>query len=463
MSTRKTVLWFGVAGVLATTSFLVWYKWSWILAKFARDSENAAEVAKLANANLAPPPVADVATGWPHWRGPTRDGRAPAGPFRTDWDASPPKLLWSAESGGGYSSCSVVGGRVYVQDRHEGHEHVRCLNADNGLTEWEYRYPADYSGTDGSYATGPRGTPTVHEGRVYTLGGAGKLLCLEAPAVHGGQPVVHWQHDLMPDFEAEIPKWGFASSPLLVGDLVVVHAGGKKGCVVAFDRTTGEQRWAVGSNPPGYSSPIAVNIGGQPTIFSFVGDALLAIRTDGTVTDTYRWKTSNEGNIATPLHVPDPDQKLDYIFISSAYGMGCAFLRAELKGDEVRLVKVRERRERGFQNHFSASVFRERHLFGFNGMQSAARLWCVNFDSGLRKEDWEADGIGQGTLILAGKYLIVQTERGELCLIEATPEEFRLVWKKKLLTGNQNWATPTLVDGRLYLRDDEKVVCYDVR
>ena len=180
---------------------------------------------------------------------------------------------------------------------------------------------------------------------------------------------------------------------------------------------------------------------------------------DGTITDSYSWRTMPDVNVVTPLVIDE------YVFISSAYGMGCALLHAEPSGDGVKLVEVYARRKPpGMQNHHASSVFKDRHLFGFSGM-NPAHLCCVEFHTGKFVEGWSDEGeVGKGSLILAGDHLIVQTERGDLCLVEATPKEFRLVGKvRKVLTGRNNWSTPTLVDGRLYLRDEEKVVCYDVR
>ena len=120
-------------------------------------------------------------------------------------------------------------------------------------------------------------------------------------------------------------------------------------------------------------------------------------------------------------------------------------------------------RHRGVQNQYSTSVYKDRYLYGFDG-EKTTTLKCYEFATGNVKQDWDSTGVGTGVLILAGDHLIVQTETGDLCLIEATPEEFRLVAKvRKVLNGKNNWVTPALVDGRLYLRDDEKVVCYDVK
>ena len=456
MRTRQVILFLAVLVVLIVGGFAAYHS-PWVRAWFARDSENLDEMTRLGNSSLVIPPAAEPAAGWPCWYGPTHDGRAAAGPIRTDWDANPPKLLWKAACHSGFSSCAVADGRLYSQDVQAGQERVFCLDSEKGTLLWEYHYPVDYSGTDQGQPTGPRATPTVVGTRVYAVGGAGMLLCLDPPTVPGGQPRVVWQHDLIRDLGGTLERWGFSGSPLVEGGLVIVIPGGASGAVAAFDRLTGELKWRAGDNPAGYSSPVATTVGSARIILALTGTALLAIGTDGRVHDRYEWKTEFNGNIATPLIVAD------YVFISSAYGMGSAVIRLEPREDQVKLVPVYVRRGRAFQNHHSTCVYKARHIFGFDGMNSA-RLKCVSFDTGKAKEDWDASGVEKGTLILAGDHLIIQTQRGDLCLVEAAAEEFRLIAKiPRVLSGRNNWATPALVAGRLYLRDDQKIVCYDVR
>jgi outer membrane protein assembly factor BamB len=295
----------------------------------------------------------------------------------------------------------------------------------------------------------------VEGNSIYAVGGAGKLVCLETTPA-SATPALRWEHDLLVEFDTKMPQWGVVSSPLIEGNLVVVQPGGKNGSVVAFDKTSGEVRWKAGKSPSGYSSPMAATIGGQRAIFVLTSNALLAIGIDGRINDSFSWTTQFDGNVATPLIVDD------YIFISAAYGKGCALLRAQRNDDGVKMIQVYVRHFRGMKNHHSTSVYKDRYLFGFDG-EGGARLKCMEFNTGNEKADWEASGVEKGTLILADNYLIVQTERGELCLIEATPAEFRLIARiPKVLNGNHNWATPALVDGRLYLRDEEKIACYDV-
>ena len=454
-SARTLVLVAALGLVVAGLAVGVWMRWATVRNWFDRDAENADEMTRLAAAPAESAPPAPAGVGWPQWRGPLRDGRAPDGPFRTDWDKSPPKKLWEAPCGGGYSSLAVVGGRVYTQDREGGNERVVCLDAETGGRVWEHPYPADYSAMRAGYATGPRATPTVEGGRLYAVGATGKFLCLELPPT-GPAPRLVWEHDLLGEFRGESPQWGVACSPLVEGDLVVVQPGGKDGSVVAFDKTSGEVRWKAGANPNGYSSPVAATVGNVRVIYALTGNALLCVRAaDGKVLASADWVTEFHGNIATPV------VHEDYVFVSSGYKKGCALFRAAADGDGVKLTQVYMRKNRVMRNHHSTTVFKDGYLYGFDD----ARLGCVDFKKGVEVEGWDDPGFQtKGSVILASNHLIVLTESGQLGLVEATPAEPRLVAKLPSgLSGRENWSLPVLVDGRLYLRDAQKILCLDVR
>jgi outer membrane protein assembly factor BamB len=454
MSKRSVLLAGGVVLILGLGAFTVW-KSSWIRSWFGREAENAAELTRLSDAKLDVP--RSEATDWPQWRGPNRDGRAPAGPLRTDWDKSPPKKLWSAPIGGGYSSFAVVGDRLYTQDRQGDDERVLCLNAIDGSKLWEHRWPADYKPLTAGYTVGPRATPTVHDGRVYAVGAVGKLVCLEPGAE--STPRVVWEHDLLSEFNARCPTWGVACSPLVEDDLVIVQPGGHGASVVAFDRASGAVRWKVGNNPAGYSSPVAVPLGPTAVVFALTGDALLAIRaTDGELLDTYPWKTDHHGNIATPVVVNG------YVFITSAYNKGCALLRAwELDG-VVRLEEVYARNNRVLRSHMASPVFKDGFLFGFDGTRSTFPK-CVDFRKGVNVPGWGDDSeVKSASVILAGDHLIAFSERGEVSLIEANPKEFNVIATiPSGVRGSESWSLPVLVGGRLYVRGTDAIACLDVK
>lgn len=443
----------GFAAVIVIGGFLA-YRSSLVRSWFGRDADDEQEKELLAQARLPGPPPASADSGWPQWRGPRRDGVAPEGPFRTDWDKNPPKPIWKTDCGGGYSSFAVVDNRVYTQDKLGDSERVLCLDAESGRLEWEFSYPVSYADLKQGYAVGPRATPAVHENRIYAVGATGKFICLALPQA-GGRPKLLWEHDLPGEFGAAIPGWGVACSPLIVDDLVIVQPGGTQGSVAAFDAKSGGLRWKTGSNPSGYSSPVAASIGGMRVIYALTGDALLCIRAaDGELLDSYRWNTMHLGNIATPI-VHD-----QWVFISSSYNKGCALLRAEADGGRIRFREVYARSNRVMRNHHSTSVLKDWHLYGFDD----GELRCVNFKTGLVQDGWEAKSIRKGSLIEAGHHLIVLSEDGTLTLIEATPEEFRMVARLPSgLNRSENWSLPVLLHGRLYLRDSQKIICLDVR
>jgi len=447
---RTAALAAAVAVVIGVSGFVmhrtgVFQRW------FARDTENAAEIEQLRHAPPAPPRAA-VGVGWPQFLGPNRDGHAPAGPFRTDWDKRPPEKLWSVPVGGGFSSFAVVGGKLYTQDRQGGNERVLCLDAASGATVWEHAYPASYDGID--YGAGPRATPTVDGNKVYTVGATGLMHCLDAGS---NPPRVVWTHDLPGEFDARRPQWGYACSPLLDGDTVVVQPGGRKGSVAAFDTTTGLIRWTAGTNPAGYSSPSAATIHGVRCVFALTGDSLLCLRSDGSLMGTYPWPTRHDGNIATPQVLDD------YVFISAAYGSGCALLRLKPDADRLRLEPVYSKRNKPLRTHHGTAVAVGRHLYGFDGDNDAARLLCFSLIDGVAVEGWEAPRVRNGKVIAVGGYLVILTQAGELILVQATPEEYRPVATVPLgFAGQQNWALPVVVDGRLYVRGPDRIECLNV-
>jgi outer membrane protein assembly factor BamB len=418
---------------------------------------------------------ADVKSAdWPQWRGPNRDGVAPAGPFRTDWKANPPKLVWSAPCGGGYGQPVVVNGMLYLHDFADGKERLRCYDASTGDVKWEHTEPADYSSFKLGYATGPRATPTIHDGHIYIVGATGRFQCLKLPTAGETKPNVMWSHELLGEFDAAMPSWGVACSPLVVGETVVVQPGGKKGSIVAFDLrshpidSSPDQnnkripglRWKHGTGPSGYSSPILTSWSGGSLIVAVTGDSVMAMSPDGAPHWTKAWATQYHGNIATPIMVGD------YVFVSSNYGKGCGLFHVFPWGKALTDVKeVYFRKNRVMSNHHSTCVYRDGHLYGYDGNELA----CVDFKKGERVPDWHAaDDEGRefakGSLTLVGENLLGLTESGTLFLGSADPKGFTFRGQVKNALGSREcWAAPVVVDGRIFLRDGEKVVCYDVR
>jgi outer membrane protein assembly factor BamB len=232
-------------------------------------------LAQLERATLSTATKAEATAGWPQWRGPNRDGVAPAGPFRTDWKSNPPKLSWSVPCGGGYAQPTVVDGKIYLFDFVEGKERVRCLDATTGEVKWSHAEPVNYSGLTMGYASGPRATPTFHKDHLYTVGATGRFQCLKLPSGTESSPTLVGSHDLIAEFDAKLPQWGVACSPLIVNDFVVVQPGGKKGSIAAFNLTlSADPLWTVGTEPSGYSSPIIMSWTGGQQIIAVTGETV---------------------------------------------------------------------------------------------------------------------------------------------------------------------------------------------
>lgn len=392
---------------------------------------------------------------WPQWRGPRRDGISRETGLNLDWKTTPPPVLWKKPVKGGYSSPAVANGKVYVSDRDGKNERVLCFDAETGEELWVFSYPCDYGNLE--YGAGPRATPTVHDGRLYTLGATGVFLCLEADPADR-EPKVLWRHDLMDELDSEPPRWGVASSPLIEKDLVIVMPGGPNGSVTAYDRDSGKLVWKSLGDVGGYSSPMACTAAGIRQIICLTGEAVHGLKPeDGSVLWSYPWVTTFEGNIATPIVAGN------YVFISSSYNKGCALLEILKDGNKLRVEPVYVKANKLMRNHISTCILHDGFLYGFdvNTNNNAAFLKCVDLRRG--EERWSDRSLAKGALIFADGCLIIQTEDGQLAVVEATPEGFRTRGEMKIFDSYQTWATPALVNGRLYVRDGKWLQCLDLR
>jgi outer membrane protein assembly factor BamB len=375
---------------------------------------------------------------WPHWRGPARNGISAETGWQARWPAGGPKRLWSEDVGFGYSCVSVVGGRAYTMGHQGGKDSVFCFDAAKGTLEWRHRY-ACRGDMDGH--RGPRATPTVHDGRVYTLSLAGHLFCLSADE---GNEL--WAKNVT-EHGGQVPRWGLACSPVVLGEQLIVDAGR----VLAFDRRTGRLLWRSEKFPAGYATPTPFERGGRTHLAAFNGYGLVILdAANGETRLKMRWKTAFGVNAAAPIVA---DGK---VFISSGYGTGCALI--DVTGDAAQVVW----QNKSMCNHFNACVLYEGHLYGFNGNAGRrGRLTCLDFKTG-RQVRWSKRGLDTGSLMLADGKLIVMGERGDLAIVEATSEAFNLISRAKVLSGTC-WTVPVLSHGRIYCRDnDGKLVCVDV-
>ena len=378
---------------------------------------------------------------WMQWRGPNRDGISAETGFLKNWSKEGPQVLWQIPLGDGYSGISIAHGKIYTMFAEGDDEFVICLNASNGEELWRFRSGAKFTEQRGD---GPRSMPTVDGDSVFALAATGKLYALDA---HDGTQL--WSHDFVEEFDSNIPTWGFSSSPLIEGNLIIAEAGGKNGkAIVAFDKISGDVVWTNHTDEVGYSSPIPVDFGGVRQIIFLTSRTLLSVAPeDGQIYWKYSWP---EGiNIATPIFIPD-----DKIFISASYDKGAVLLRMTTDGDRIGIEEVWK--SRVMKNHFNSSVLQGDYLYGFDN----AILTCIEVDTGA--EQWRQRGFGKGSLLLADSHLVILGEGGKLALAEATPGEYREKARFQLF-DDKCWTVPTLTGGKLYLRNQKEMVCLDLR
>ena len=379
--------------------------------------------------------IVETASGadWPQWRGPARNGISTETNWLSQWPASGPKRLWTAQVGQGFSSVAVKAGRVYTMGNDGRQDIVTCLQAVTGKVLWKYRYPCGA----GDYG-GPRATPTVHGNNVYTFSREGQAFCLNALS---GKLV--WRKDIARETRARAPQWGFAGSPLIQGNLVLYNLGTAG---VALNKNTGKIAWQSGSGTAGYASPVPFAAGARSGAAIFTSSGIVAVNpANGRPLWQYPWETQFDVNAADPVFSGDT------VFISSNYGKGGVLLR--VAGGKPSVLW----QNRNMRNHVNSCVLVGGALYG----NDENTLKCIDLKTGA--ERWRRRGMGKGGLIAAGGKLLVLTERGQLSVIAATPERFNELATAKVLDGTC-WTHPVLANGLVYCRIHEgTLVCLDLR
>jgi len=385
-----------------------------------------------------PPASAEAATGadWPGFRGPHRDGTIPGVRIKTDWTAAPPVRLWRRPVGPGWSSFAVHGDLLYTQEQRGPEEVVACYKLTTGQPVWAHGDTARFWESNGG--AGPRATPTFRNGRVYTFGATGILNVLDA-----GNGAVVWSRNAASDTDMKVPYWGFASSPLVVGDVVVVAAAGR---LAAYDLATGAPRWQGPSRGMSYSSPQLLTIDGvaQILLLSDFGATSVALA-DG----TQLWEHPWEGvPIVQPAVTPDGN-----VLISVSDSSGIRRL-AVARGPDGWTVQQRWT-SLGLKPYFNDFVVHSNHAFGFDG----SILACIDLEDGKRK--WKGGRYGNGQLVLLPDQdlLVVITEEGELALVRAIPDQFTELGRFPAIEG-KTWNHPVLAGDILLVRNDQEMAAF---
>jgi outer membrane protein assembly factor BamB len=404
-----------------------------------------------ANAWTADP--AKAAPGsWPGWRGPERTGVSTETGLLKQWPPDGPPLLWKVTGlGGGYSTPSVAGGRLFVMGSQGNEEFLMALDIKDGHKLWSVKVGLVGENTGPNYP-GPRATPTVDGGALYTLGSDGDLICADAAT---GK--ILWHKHLVKDFQGKRGTWAYAESPLIDGDVLVCTPGGDTATMAALDKRTGEVRWKMvrpDYNGAAYASAIVAEAGNVRQYIQLIGPGLMGVSArDGRLLWFYKKHIGGVHAAAAVFH--------DGCVFSSAPGVegagGDALLRLSAEGQEVKTKEVYL--VRNILSLQGGVVRVGDYLYGASG----STLVCMEFKSGTRK--WRERCVSRGSLMAADGHLYVRGDQGEMALVETTPDGYKEKgrFRQPVRSRFPTFCHPVVAGGRLYLRDDDVLFCFDVQ
>lgn len=414
---------------------------------------------------ISVPTVEASAEDWLQWRGQDRANRSTETGLFESWGADGPELEWMAEGvGGGYASVSVMGRGIFTTGNTGGKQSVVAIDGATGKVVWTQ--PITGKEPKHGYG-GSRCTPTIDGDRLYAVSSDGRIVCLR---VRDGSEL--WSRDFQ-DWDGKMMSgWGFSESPLVDGANVICTPGGQRGVVVALNKMTGKQVWAaVLNNTPadqggpdlkqgaGYASPVISNGGGVKQYIQLVGRGLIGIRaSNGEVL----WRYARVGN--TTANIPTAIVDGDYVFTSTGYNTGSALLKLSSKGRRVGAEEIYWLEGRELQNKHGGMTLVDGHVYCGHGNGDGKPI-CIEMLTG--KPAWgpvRAKGKGETSLIYADGHILYRRQDGTLILTEATPDEFKVISVfEPAFQEKESWAHPVIANGRLYLREQDKLMCYRLK
>lgn len=378
---------------------------------------------------------------WPGFRGPGRDGVIHGVRIDTDWATSPPVAVWRRPIGPGWSSFAVAGDLLYTQEQRGEDEIVAAYRVSTGAPVWMHKDGVRFYESNGG--AGPRGTPTVSHGRVYSVGATGIVNALDA-----GSGAVVWSRNAGTDTGAKLPGWGFAGSPLVVGDVVIVAASGR---LAGYEAAGGKLRWTAQTGGGGYSSPQLMTIDGveQVVLLSSAGAAGVA-PPDGALLWKHAWETGVA--IVQPAIAGGGD-----LLITGGDAMGgLGMRRITVERGQAGWTSEERWSSRGLKPYFSDYVVHKGYAFGFDGNI----LSCIDLADGARK--WKGGRYGSGQLVLLADQglLLVTSEEGELALVQATPDQFTELAPKLPAIEGKTWNHPVVIGDLLLMRNGQEMAAF---
>jgi outer membrane protein assembly factor BamB len=398
---------------------------------------------------------------WPQWQGPDRNAVSKETGLLKEWPKTGPKLAWKVKGlGGGYSTPSVAAGRVFGMSYRGTDEGVWAVDEATGQELWWTRIS---DAKKVGYGEGSRCTPTVDGDVLYALGTGGDLVCL---GVKDGKEV--WHKNLAKDFGGRMMSgWGYSESPLVDGDKLICTPGGKDATIVALDKKTGEPVWksaVPGGDGAGYASATAVVLDGQREYVQFLGRGMAGI---DAATGKFLWRYDRVAN--GTCNAMTPIYQDGYVFVSSAYNAGGGLVKLDREGSTVKAAEVWFTNKQ-LRNHHGGVILLDGCLYGANGGNEGGFLTCLDFKTG--KVQWdERDkpnrrGVPKGSVLLAdGRIYYRLEDSGTMILFEPSPKEYieRGRFEQSDRSNKKAWPHPVVANGKLYLRDQDVLLCYDVK
>jgi outer membrane protein assembly factor BamB len=413
------------------------------------------------------------ADDWPQWLGPQRDGTWRETGIIDNFPNDGPKTVWRAKVSGGYSGPAVAGGKVYVTDYvtdadvkkevfdrtdYKGQERVLCFSADKGEPLWEHKYDCRYTV---SYPSGPRATPTVSDGKVYTLGTEGNLLCLDAD-----KGTVLWSKDFKKDFGAKTPLWGFCGHPLVDGKKLICIVGGENACVVAFNKDDGTEIWrALNAEEPGYSCPSIIEAGGARQLIIWHGSSINSLDPE---TGAKHWAVPISPDYKMSIMTPRRSGEFLY-----AAGIGDKAVLLKLASDRPAVTEVWRGKKTNAIYPVNMTPFLDATTI--YGVNQPGQLTAVDLQTGDRK--WETTDPVTGKdskqlksatafIVKNGERYFLFNEKGELVIARLAPDKYEEIGRASILAPTNKafgrdvvWTHPAFANRCIFARNDKEIVC----
>ncbi len=381
---------------------------------------------------------------YPQFLGPHRNATLDGIELESDWGQHPPKLLWRVPVGEAYSAFAVVGHSAVTQEQKGEDETVASYDLLTGKEKWRHSARARYE--TAIAGIGPRATPTISGNRVYSFGATGILTCLD---LETGREI--WSRDTVKETDARVNEWGMSGSPLILDNKVIVSPGGKnEQSLMAYHRETGDIIWGGGRMRAGHSSPSLVAIAGMDQVIIFNNGQIAGHNPiSGKLLWEYPWYGGMTQHVAQPIPLPD-----DRIFVSTGYGIGCELIQiAKNSRDEFTANQIWKSPR--LKAKFANMVYKDGYIYGLDD----GVLVCLDLADGQRK--WKRGRYGHGQLILVDDLLLIQTESGDVVLVDASPIEHNERARFPALSSH-TWNCPTLAAPYLLVRNDREAACYEL-